>query len=149
MRTQSVSTVGAERRKTLRFKADGTMVIEDVGDVISQAIDRVNRVLESYMGISDSDLGKSTDSILSVLSEICEETRTCPFSTLISFSCLAQQICDMAEEKRNPSEFASAVDESDLASFNFTDEVVFDLWAAIDDVRAGRVPEQTDQSQHL
>jgi PDZ domain-containing protein GIPC len=65
------------------------------------------------------------------------------------FSCSAQQIWDMVEEKKNPSEFATAVNESDLASFNFTDAFVFDLWATIDDVRAGRVPEQIDRNEQL
>ena len=55
----------------------------------------------------------------------------------------------MADKQRNPSEFATAVDESDLAAFNFTDAFVFDLWAAIDDIRAGRMPERIDGIEQL
>lgn len=42
-----------------------------------------------------------------------------------------------------------AIDESELGAFNFTDEFIFDLWAAIDDIKAGRVKEQEDQSERL
>ena len=62
---------------------------------------------------------------------------------------LARQIWDLAENKSNPSVFASAIDESELGAFNFTDEFIFDLWAAIDDIKAGRVKEQEDQSERL
>lgn len=43
--------------KTLRFKADGQATIEDADDKMDRAIDRINGLLESYMGINDSDLG--------------------------------------------------------------------------------------------
>ena len=85
MRTHSVSTAGDERRKTLRFKADGTKVIEEMDNSMSLVIDRVNLLLESYMGISDSDLGKSTGRIVSASFDIGEETRECPFSSPIYF----------------------------------------------------------------
>ncbi|CAF0872482.1 unnamed protein product [Rotaria sordida] len=99
-------------RKTLRFKADGRAIIEDVDDIMVKAIDRINGLLETYMGIHDSDL--------------------------------AQQIWDLSENKKNPSDFAMAIDESEIGTFNFTDEFIFDLWAAIDDIKAGRVPEEND-----
>lgn len=57
---------------------------------------------------------------------------------------LAQQIWDLSENKTNPSDFACAIDESELGSFNFTDEFVFDLWAAIGDVKDGRALENND-----
>ena len=64
---------------------------------------------------------------------------------------LAHQIWDLAQNKRNPSDFATAIDESELGSFNFTDEFIFDLWAAIEDIQVGRVtvPEPTNFSERL
>jgi hypothetical protein len=44
--------------KTLRFKADGEATIEEVDDTMVKATDRINGLLETYMGINDSDLGK-------------------------------------------------------------------------------------------
>lgn len=44
--------------KTLRFKADGNVSVEDVDDTMVKAIDRINSLLETFMGIHDSDLGK-------------------------------------------------------------------------------------------
>ncbi|CAF0729563.1 unnamed protein product [Rotaria sp. Silwood1] len=98
--------------KTLRFKADGRATIEEVDDTMVKVIDRINGLLETYMGINDSDL--------------------------------AQQIWDLAQNKKNPSDFAVAIDESDIGTFNFTDEFIFDIWAAVDDIKAGRVSEQED-----
>jgi len=63
---------------------------------------------------------------------------------LIIFFFLAQQIWDLAENKKNPSDFAMAIDESDIGTFSFTDEFIFDLWAAIDDIKAGRIEEQKE-----
>ena len=58
---------------------------------------------------------------------------------IILFFFLAQQIWDLAQNKKNPSDFAMAIDESEIGAFNFTDEFIFDLWAAIDDIKAGRI----------
>ena len=44
--------------KTLRFKADGRASVEEVDDTMVKAIDRINGLLETFMGINDSDLGK-------------------------------------------------------------------------------------------
>lgn len=44
--------------KTLRFKADGQATIEDADDKVDKVIDRINNLLETYMGINDSDLGQ-------------------------------------------------------------------------------------------
>ena len=44
--------------KTLRFKADGRASIEEIDDIMDKAMDRINSLLETYMGINDSDLGK-------------------------------------------------------------------------------------------
>ncbi|CAF4966836.1 unnamed protein product, partial [Rotaria magnacalcarata] len=42
--------------KTLRFKADGKASIEEVDHVMVKAIERINGLLETYIGINDSDL---------------------------------------------------------------------------------------------
>lgn len=44
--------------KTLRFKADGQTSIEETDDIMDKAIERINGLLETYMGINDSELGK-------------------------------------------------------------------------------------------
>jgi hypothetical protein len=63
---------------------------------------------------------------------------------------LAQQIWDLSQNKKNPSDFATAIDDSEIGSFNFTDEFIFDLWAAIDDIKNGRVPEESEfQTERL
>ncbi len=50
--------------KTLRFKADGRASVEDVDDTMVKAIDRINGLLETFMGINDSDLGKFLKSMM-------------------------------------------------------------------------------------
>ncbi|CAF3390260.1 unnamed protein product [Rotaria sp. Silwood1] len=103
--------------KTLRFKADGRASVEEVDDTMVKAIDRINGLLETFMGINDSDL--------------------------------AQQIWDFAQNKKNPSDFAMAIDESEIGAFNFTDEFIFDLWAAIDDIKAGRIKDRDYEDERL
>lgn len=61
----------------------------------------------------------------------------------------AQQIWDFAHNKNNPSDFAMAIDESELGAFNFTDEFIFDLWAAIDDIKAGRIKDKDTEDERL
>lgn len=62
---------------------------------------------------------------------------------------LAQQIWDLAQNKKNPSDFAMAIDESEIGAFNFTDEFIFDLWAGIDDIKAGRIKEEDYENERL
>ena len=59
----------------------------------------------------------------------------------------AQQIWDLSQNKKNPSDFASAIDESEFGAFNFTDNFIFDLWAAVDDVKMGRIEEEDEDVQ--
>ena len=80
---------------------------------------------------------------VSALSEIW--VTNCEFSFLI----LARQIWDLAQNKKNPSDFAMAIDESEIGAFNFTDEFIFDLWAAIDDIKAGRIKEENYENERL
>lgn len=44
--------------KTLRFKSDGKASIEDVDHTMVKGVERINGLLETYMGINDSDLGR-------------------------------------------------------------------------------------------
>jgi hypothetical protein len=62
---------------------------------------------------------------------------------------LAQQIWDLAYDKKNPSDFAMAIDESEIGAFSFTDEFIFDLWAAIDDIKNGRIKEKESEDERL
>ena len=51
----------------------------------------------------------------------------------------AQTIWEVGNNKKNPHEFAVAMDESDLGAFDFTDDFIFDLWGAINDAKQGRL----------
>ena len=62
---------------------------------------------------------------------------------------LAQQIWDLSQNKKNPSDFAMAIDESEIGAFSFTDEFIFDLWAAIDDIKSGRIKERDYEDARL
>lgn len=50
--------------------------------------------------------------------------------------------------RRNPSDFVVAVNESELSVFEFTDDFIFDLWAAIDDVKMDRIVEEDEDEQN-
>lgn len=43
-------------KETLRFKAGGQAVVEVFDDVVEKAVDGINTVLESFLGINDSEL---------------------------------------------------------------------------------------------
>lgn len=49
----------------------------------------------------------------------------------------------------NPSDFAIAVDDSNLNVFGFTDEFIFDLWGAIKDAKDGRLNKATDFNEQF
>lgn len=70
-------------------------------------IDKINGILESFMGINDSEL--------------------------------ATQIWELSEGKKNSMDFAEAVDDSDLAAFGFSDDLIIELWGCITDARQGRI----------
>jgi hypothetical protein len=42
-----------------------------------------------------------------------------------------------------------AIDESEIGAFSFTDEFIFDLWAAIGDIKAGRIKEESYEGERL
>lgn len=92
-------------KATLRFKSNGKAEIEMEDDAAVLAREKINELLEKFLGINDGDL--------------------------------AQTIWDLGHNKENPSDFASAVDDSDLNMFNFTVDFKFDLWGAISDAKSG------------
>ena len=49
----------------------------------------------------------------------------------------AATMVEVGRDKKNPDEFAMALDEA-LGDFAFPDEFVFDVWGAIGDARQGR-----------
>ena len=44
-------------KQTLRLKANGTAAIEDVDNSRTLAEENINKLLETFMGINDSELG--------------------------------------------------------------------------------------------
>uniref|UniRef100_UPI00398F0B29 PDZ domain-containing protein GIPC1-like isoform X1 n=2 Tax=Pristiophorus japonicus TaxID=55135 RepID=UPI00398F0B29 len=91
---------------TLRLRAKGAATVEEEPSAFEEkAIEKVDDLLESYMGIRDTEL--------------------------------AATMVDLGKNRRNPDEFAQAIDE-DLGDFAFPDEFVFDVWGAIGDAKAGR-----------
>lgn len=76
-------------------------------DALDAGIEKINNILESFMGINDSEL--------------------------------ARQIWDLSVGKQNSMDFAEAMDESELAAFEFTDELIIELWGAVTDARDGRL----------
>lgn len=92
---------------TLRFKAGGGTQIQEQDEIMDAGVDKINNILETYLGINDSDL--------------------------------ATQIWELALDKTNSMDFAEAVDNSDLESFGFSDDLIIELWGAITDARDGRL----------
>ncbi|XP_022240370.1 PDZ domain-containing protein GIPC1-like [Limulus polyphemus] len=102
-------------RETLRLRAKGPATVEIApDDVTTTAIEKINSLLESFMGINDTEL--------------------------------ATQIWELGQDKSNPSQFVTAVDNSDLEAFGFTDNFVFDLWGAISDAKAGRLKKEKEDT---
>ncbi|KPP69591.1 PDZ domain-containing protein GIPC1-like [Scleropages formosus] len=94
-------------RGTLRLRSKGPATVEELPTAFEEkAIEKVDDLLESYMGIRDSEL--------------------------------AATMVELGKDKRNPDEFAEALDET-LGDFAFPDEFVFDVWGAIGDAKVGRL----------
>ncbi|XP_048846675.1 PDZ domain-containing protein GIPC1 [Brienomyrus brachyistius] len=94
-------------RGTLRLRSKGPATVEELPSAFEEkAIEKVDDLLESYMGIRDSEL--------------------------------AATMVELGKDKRNPDEFAEALDET-LGDFAFPDEFVFDVWGAIGDAKVGRL----------
>jgi len=94
-------------KATLRLKKGGIATVEEGDDVANVAIEKINGLLETFLGISDAEL--------------------------------AQSIWEVGNQKSNPSEFATAIENSELKEFSFSDSLSFDLWGAISDAKQGRL----------
>uniref|UniRef100_A0A224XSQ1 Putative rgs-gaip n=1 Tax=Panstrongylus lignarius TaxID=156445 RepID=A0A224XSQ1_9HEMI len=55
---------------------------------------------------------------------------------------LATQIWEAAEGKVNSMDFAEAIDNSDLGTFAFSDDMIIEMWGAVTDARAGRTKQR-------
>ncbi|XP_029930382.1 PDZ domain-containing protein GIPC2 [Myripristis murdjan] len=96
----------AAGRGTLRLRSKGPATVEEVPTEFEEkAVKKVDDLLESYMGIRDTEL--------------------------------AATMVEVGRDKKNPDEFAMALDEA-LGDFAFPDEFVFDVWGAIGDAKQGR-----------
>ena len=91
----------------------------------TQAEENINKLLETFMGINDSELGKPKES-------------TCSLRLKGLSPISASQIWDLADGKTNTMELAEAIDNSDLEAFGFTDDFIFELWGAVTDAKSGR-----------
>ena len=56
----------------------------------------------------------------------------------------ASQIWELAKDQDNTMDFAEAIDNSDLESFGFTDDFIFELWGAVTDAKSGRLAAATN-----
>lgn len=52
---------------------------------------------------------------------------------------LAISIWEVGRPLNNPVEFAEAIKQSDLATFQLPDELLFDMWGVINDFKKGRL----------
>ncbi|NXX60597.1 GIPC1 protein, partial [Scopus umbretta] len=94
-------------RETLRLRTKGPATVEEKPTEFEEkAIQKVDELLETYMGIRDIEL--------------------------------AATMVETGRDKKNPDEFAVALDEI-LGDFAFPDEFVFDVWGAIGDAKQGRL----------
>lgn len=92
---------------TLRLRSKGSATLEITDDVSNLAVEKINTMLEGFLGISDAEL--------------------------------AQTIWEQGNKARNPSDFVSTIESSDLKVFGFTESFVFELWGAVTDAKQGRL----------
>lgn len=101
--------------KTLRLRSKGSATVEVPDDTVNVAVEKINALLETFLGISDTEL--------------------------------AQSIWETGSQETNPSDFVTALQNSDLCQFA-EESFMFDLWGAINDAKEGRlkkVQEFTEQ----
>ena len=58
----------------------------------------------------------------------------------------ATSIWELGCNRDNPSEFASAMEQSEFNDFGFTEDFIFDLYGAISDAKQGRLKKTTTQA---
>lgn len=97
-----------------------------------KAIKKVDDLLESYMGIRDTELGEFYSPALSWYEQFWFQ-----WNQFCGLSSAAATMVEVGRDKKNPDEFAMALDET-LGDFAFPDEFVFDVWGAIGDAKQGR-----------
>lgn len=131
------------------------MLCSQHDETTQMGIDNINALLDSFMGINDSELAEQVNdfanksksiSLLSILqSEIKKKKKHINWNValvrwfnlwfLTLFFSLHFQIWDLANNKTNSMDFAEAIDNSDLEAFEFTDDFIIELWGAITDAR--------------
>lgn len=94
-------------------------------DSAKLGIDAINTLLDSFMGINDTELAT-----LVCIYNVQNRTFNIQF-----YFPLPAQIWDLANHKTNSMDFAEAIDNSDLEAFGFTDDFIIELWGAITDAR--------------
>lgn len=112
-----------------------------------KAIEKVDDLLESYMGIRDTELGEwgtrecleggSSRPGLTWAELSLHLCPSCHLHLHLFSSLTAATMVELGRDKRNPDELAEALDER-LGDFAFPDEFVFDVWGAIGDAKVGR-----------
>lgn len=99
-------------------------------------------LLESYMGIRDTDLGECKKRIFRAYVHcrilFCLVSNPLFVNPLnLALLSPATTMVELGRDKKNPDEFAMVLDET-LGDFAFPDEFVFDVWGAIGDAKQGR-----------
>ena len=116
-------------KQTLRFRSNGTAEVEEVSSTKAAAEDKINQLLENFLGIHDAELGEHKISYF-VVKWISDDKNRILFP--------ASRIFEVGQSKTNTMEFAEAIDDSDIAEFGFDDAFIFELWGAITDAKSGR-----------
>ncbi|CAJ0573690.1 unnamed protein product, partial [Mesorhabditis spiculigera] len=106
--------IGDNGAMTIRFKANGSAVVQQVaepnkekeGEVPAEIVAAINKLFEEYIGCSDEELSRS--------------------------------VCEVAAMSNTPVEMVTKLRETELASFSFPDELVFDLYGLYSDIKSGR-----------
>lgn len=117
-------------KETLRFKANGEAVVEEIDDKREKAVEGINVVLENFLGINDSELGEL---------QLSWSSNTHSYSISRDICFPATRIWELSDGVKNSVDFAEVIANSDVEELCFTDEFVIELWGVITDVRDGRL----------
>lgn len=113
-------------------------------------IDSINVLLDSFMGINDSELAMQVILLLYIYIHVVQVWERAEnnlsegnfssflsiiFFFLFSFDFYLHKIWELADNKTNSMDFAEAIDNSDLEAFGFTDDFIIELWGAVTDAR--------------